>query len=138
MDTNIEGSEIMNITISKTKKKGFTLVELIAVMAIIVILATTIAPKVLGYIDKGKKTNAIEEARQVVLAVDSYNISNSESEIASNALFSDFKDKIVDANFIDGSDIKYIAAGNTYKQLNEIVKGSLDFKLEKGVITIAE
>lgn len=126
----------MKAAMKVSKKKGFTLVELIAVMAIIVILATTIAPKVLGYIDKGKKTNAIEEARQVVLAVDSYNVSNSEKEIASDEAYSAFKDKIADANFIDKSDIKYIADGNTYDELNKIVKGKSDFKIEDGLIKI--
>ncbi|MDY5213038.1 type II secretion system protein [Intestinibacter sp.] len=120
----------------KAKKKGFTLVELIAVMAIIVILATTIAPKVLGYIDKGKKTNAIEEARQVVLAVDSYNISNTGNEIKTDDKYSDFKDKINSADFIDISDVKYIADTNTYEELNKIVKGTVDFNIEDSKIEI--
>lgn len=120
----------------KAKKKGFTLVELIAVMAIIVILATTIAPKVLGYIDKGKKTNAIEEARQVVLAVDSYNISNTGNEIKTGDKYSDFKDKINSADFIDISDVKYIADTNTYEELNKIVKGTVDFNIEDSKIEI--
>ena len=120
----------------KAKKKGFTLVELIAVMAIIVILATTIAPKVLGYIDKGKKTNAIEEARQVVLAVDSYNISNTGNEIKTSDKYSDFKDKINSADFIDISDVKYIADTNTYEELNKIVKGTVDFNIEDSKIEI--
>ena len=120
----------------KAKKKGFTLVELIAVMAIIVILATTIAPKVLGYIDKGKKTNAIEEARQVVLAVDSYNISNTGDEIKTSDKYSDFKDKINSADFIDISDVKYIADTNTYEELNKIVKGTVDFNIEDSKIEI--
>ena len=120
----------------KAKKKGFTLVELIAVMAIIVILATTIAPKVLGYIDKGKKTNAIEEARQVVLAVDSYNISNTGDEIKTGDKYSDFKDKINSADFIDISDVKYIADTNTYEELNKIVKGTVDFNIEDSKIEI--
>ena len=120
----------------KAKKKGFTLVELIAVMAIIVILATTIAPKVLGYIDKGKKTNAIEEARQVLLAVDSYNISNTGDEIKTSDKYSDFKDKINSADFIDISDIKYITDTNTYEELNKIVKGTVDFNIEDSKIEI--
>lgn len=120
----------------KAKKKGFTLVELIAVMAIIVILATTIAPKVLGYIDKGKKTNAIEEARQVLLAVDSYNISNTGDEIKTSDKYSDFKDKINSADFIDISDIKYITDTNTYEELNKIVKGTVDFNIEDSKIKI--
>lgn len=120
----------------KAKKKGFTLVELIAVMAIIVILATTIAPKVLGYIDKGKKTNAIEEARQVLLAVDSYNISNTGNEIKTGDKYSDFKDKINSADFIDISDVKYIADTNTYEELNKIVKGTVDFNIEDSKIEI--
>ena len=105
-------------------------------MAIIVILATTIAPKVLGYIDKGKKTNAIEEARQVLLAVDSYNISNTGDEIKTSDKYSDFKDKINSADFIDISDIKYITDTNTYEELNKIVKGTVDFNIEDSKIKI--
>ena len=61
----------------KKKRKGFTLTELIIVMAIIVVLSATLAPNILGYMNEAKKTAAVEEARQIVTAVDSYNATNS-------------------------------------------------------------
>lgn len=129
-------TKIIKIKCSQKKKKGFTLTELIAVMAIIAILSSAIAPKVLGYIEKGKKTNAMEEARQVVLAVDSYNISNSGSEIGNQDTYSDFSDELKAANFIDTNDIKYINSENSYDDLYKIVKGA-DFSLVDGKIKVS-
>lgn len=53
----------------KNKKKAFTLIELMSVIAIIVILAAVLVPTVLGYINRTKKTNIIVQSRNVVYHV---------------------------------------------------------------------
>lgn len=121
----------------KKKKKGFTLVELIAVMAIIAVLSSVLVPKVVGFIDEGKKTSAVEEARQVVLAIESFNISaDSASVIHGMDSFSAFSSKLTNKNYIDAAEFKAIDASNTYEQLKAIVKGSQTFQLVDDKITV--
>ena len=50
-------------------KKGFTLVELIVVLAILAILAALLIPALTGYIDKANKEKVISETRMVAMAV---------------------------------------------------------------------
>lgn len=52
----------------KNKKKGFTLVELIVVLAILAILAAMLVPALTGYIDKAKEKKIVAEARSAVIA----------------------------------------------------------------------
>ena len=69
----------MNLTKMK-KKKGFTLIELMAVIAIIAILAAVLVPTVSGYINRSKKTAIITQVRTLVNAVETYN-ATAENEI---------------------------------------------------------
>lgn len=52
----------------RSKKGGFTLVELIVVLVILAILAALLIPSLTGYIDRAKEKNVIAETRQVVMA----------------------------------------------------------------------
>lgn len=52
----------------RSKKGGFTLVELIVVLVILAILAALLIPALTGYIDKAKQKNVVAETRQVVMA----------------------------------------------------------------------
>lgn len=61
------------------KKKGFTLIELMAVIAIVAILAAVLVPTVSGYIERSKKTALITQVRNVVNAVEVYNSTASTS-----------------------------------------------------------
>lgn len=52
----------------RSKKGGFTLVELIVVLVILAILAALLIPALTGYIDKAKQKQIVAETRQVVMA----------------------------------------------------------------------
>lgn len=52
-----------------TGNKGFTLVEMIVVMAIMAVLAGITVPSYLGYIRKAKEQQTLVEARQLSIAV---------------------------------------------------------------------
>lgn len=52
----------------RSKKGGFTLVELIVVLVILAILAALLIPALTGYIDRTKEKNVIAETRQCVMA----------------------------------------------------------------------
>lgn len=52
----------------RSKKGGFTLVELIVVLVILAILAALLIPALTGYIDKAKQKKIVAETRQVVVA----------------------------------------------------------------------
>ncbi len=51
--------------INKKTNKGFTLIELIVVVSIILILSGLLVPKVLGYQDKARKAKVVNTGRQI-------------------------------------------------------------------------
>ena len=53
------------------KKKGFTLIELVAVMAIIAILSAALIPRFGNYITQAKKVSILNEAKSIVTAYES-------------------------------------------------------------------
>ena len=61
----------------KTKTKGFTLVELIVVIAVIMVLAGLLMPKFAAYQAKANETKAINTAKQIqTAAMTSYSEKN--------------------------------------------------------------
>lgn len=69
--------------ISKNKKSGFTLIELMAVIAIIAILMAVMVPNISGYIVRSKKTVVITQVRNTYNAIETYN-ATAQSSIGNN------------------------------------------------------
>jgi len=66
------------------KNKGFTLIEMLVVIAIIGLLAYFLVPHLLGAQDKAKEASVKSVMRSVQLAIEGYNLENNTYPIATN------------------------------------------------------
>ena len=130
--------------VSRTSKKGFTLVELLVVIGIIGLLAAIILPKFTGYTNKAIMKDAVSQARTTYTEVSAFYAENGAYPKAANV--TDTTDKTLINNVIstipnvagnyvsaapsgtaDGNFLQYYAADN-----GAIKAGDFDFYLVKG------
>lgn len=57
-----------------SREAGYSLLEILVVLAIIALLMTLVAPRLLGNVDKAQRTTAEAQARSLKLALDSYRL----------------------------------------------------------------
>ena len=100
----------------KNKKKAFTLIELMSVIAIIVILAAVLVPTVSGYITRSKKTAIITQVRNAVGAMETFNIT-APNETDKYTLTNNENVEIGDLPSLIGSDLLEI---NAIKNIEEM------------------
>ena len=105
----------MNLTKMK-KKKGFSLIELMDVIAIIAILAAVLVPTVSGYITRSKKTAIITQVRNAVGAMETFNIT-APNETDKYTLTNNENVEIGDLPSLIGSDLLEI---NAIKNIEEM------------------
>lgn len=118
----------------KKKKKGFTLIELMAVIAIIAILAAVLVPTVNGYINRSKKTAVITQVRTIVNAVEAYNATSTniitgteklgdtpKNDSTSTPAITGIISKLTTSEFIDSTTkLDSLPEDITYESLQEI------------------
>jgi prepilin-type N-terminal cleavage/methylation domain-containing protein len=66
--------------LKRKKQQGFTLVELIVVIAILAILATLLVPTIMGNVSEAKKETAVSNGRTVASEVTTYNAMQSDPD----------------------------------------------------------
>jgi type IV pilus assembly protein PilA len=116
------------------KKSGFTLIELIAVIAIIIILSGVLLPKVLGYVQEAKKLRVVDQCRKVVMATESYNLRYIPLEKNQSISMIIKKDGI--SKYINEEEFKNIDITNTTLQnCYDVVNGAeFDFNSESEIL----
>ncbi|SFC43555.1 type II secretion system protein [Clostridium uliginosum] len=114
---------------NRNKKKGFTLIELIAVMAIIAILATAIIPRVTGYVKEAKKTKVIDQCRKVIMAVESYNVKQN-SNLVNTTTIMVAKDTKGISKYLVGVNLVNLNDNTTVQDCYDILNGA-EFDIEK-------
>jgi type IV pilus assembly protein PilA len=114
---------MQNVLASYRKRKkngGFTLVELIIVIAIMAALVAILAPQYIKYVDKSRRTADQSTADSILSAC---RVAATEEDVAS-----DFT--VEWKNSKDGDDTLEITAGSTDKLKNELAQ-SLSIKFKK-------
>ena len=114
----------------RNKKKAFTIIELMAVIAIIAILSAVLVPTVSGYINRTKKSNIVVQSRNVL-----YYILSSGEHIDNNSKLKE----LIDKGLLDDYEGKYdlLQSDIEYKSIKSIVadqEAVNKIKIENGKI----
>lgn len=120
------------------KKKGFTLVELIAVVAILGILAIFLVPNIMGFIDKAQRNRLRDSSKTIIHMIDLYNaeiypddgilIDSANATETVDYVFSEILDRYYPHKVIDENSKTYILLkGLTLHELQMVSKDNFTY-----------
>lgn len=121
----------------RSKKGGFTLVELIVVLVILAILAALLIPALTGYIDRAKEKNVIAETRQIVMAAQTITdeVYGEKNNVSSTDLTLSAVEKLSEVTITKGKDTINVVNGKVVYVKHESKNGKTGYYTVAGGCT---
>ncbi|WP_275372727.1 prepilin-type N-terminal cleavage/methylation domain-containing protein [Clostridium tertium] len=117
------------------KKQGFTLMELIIVIAIIAILAAVMAPKIVQHVNESRSTGVLQNGNAVIGAVENTIAKSINVNLTSDKLTTELN-KLSITNPVTKGGVAYaIVASGAVPTNASLVKGCVYIEVSKGDLT---